>query len=122
MVIITQSAGARRFIQEVGSCVLGASTAPQPFTQPPPPFPQRQRSLKRAAGAKLDPAENKFSLQELRDKRRLPPSVSNLDFSRLEEYIASEEEFKSILGMSREAFAALPKWKQTAKKRSVDLF
>lgn len=34
----------------------------------------------------------------------------------------SDEEFESVLGMTKEAFYKVPKWKQDVHKRKVDLF
>ena len=44
-----------------------------------------------------------------------------IDFKRREAYL-SDEEFQSVLGMNKEAFYKLPKWKQDMNKRKVDLF
>lgn len=34
----------------------------------------------------------------------------------------SDAEFSTVVGMSKSEFAALPKWKQQAKKKEVGLF
>ncbi|XAR68515.1 hypothetical protein NMG60_11003659 [Bertholletia excelsa] len=47
--------------------------------------------------------------------------VTGIDFKRREAYL-SEEEFRAILGMTKEAFYKLPKWKQDMQKKKFDLF
>ncbi|CAN4089904.1 unnamed protein product [Withania somnifera] len=60
-----------------------------------------------------------FSYEQLRAKSNNP--VTGIDFKRREAYL-SDEEFVSVLGMNKEAFYKLPKWKQDMNKRKVDLF
>ncbi|CAN4107227.1 unnamed protein product [Withania somnifera] len=60
-----------------------------------------------------------FSYEQLKAKSDNP--VTGIDFKRREAYL-SDEEFVSVLGMNKEAFYKLPKWKQDMHKRKVDLF
>ncbi|XP_031398722.1 villin-3 isoform X2 [Punica granatum] len=60
-----------------------------------------------------------FSYDQLRAKSENP--VTGIDFKRREAYL-SDEEFQSVLGMTKEAFYKLPRWKQDMHKRKVDLF
>ncbi|XP_075102543.1 villin-3 [Nicotiana tabacum] len=60
-----------------------------------------------------------FSYEQLKAKSDNP--VTGIDFKRREAYL-SDEEFESVLGMKKEAFYKLPKWKQDMHKRKVDLF
>ncbi|KAM3338414.1 villin-2 isoform X1 [Capsicum galapagoense] len=60
-----------------------------------------------------------FSYEQLKAKSVNP--VTGIDFKRREAYL-SDEEFLSVLGMQKEAFYKLPKWKQDMHKRKVDLF
>ncbi|GER25867.1 villin 2 [Striga asiatica] len=63
--------------------------------------------------------QSTFSYEQLKSKSENP--VTGIDFKRREAYL-SDEEFKSVLGMAKEAFYKLPKWKQDMLKRKVDLF
>ncbi|KAL8493979.1 hypothetical protein ACS0TY_024960 [Phlomoides rotata] len=72
--------------------------------------------------AEIDPDESgqsTFSYDQLKAKSDNP--VTGIDFKRREAYL-SDEEFKSVLNMTKEAFYKLPKWKQDMLKRKVDLF
>uniref|UniRef100_A0A5B6ZBL3 Putative villin-2 n=1 Tax=Davidia involucrata TaxID=16924 RepID=A0A5B6ZBL3_DAVIN len=60
-----------------------------------------------------------FSYEQLRAHSDNP--VTGIDFKRREAYL-SDEEFQAIMGMAKEAFYKLPKWKQDMHKRKVDLF
>ncbi|KAL0339668.1 UNVERIFIED_CONTAM: Villin-3 [Sesamum radiatum] len=60
-----------------------------------------------------------FSYEQLKAKSDNP--VKGIDFKRRETYL-SDEEFKSVLGMAKDSFYKLPKWKQDMYKRKVDLF
>ncbi|XP_015073271.1 villin-3 isoform X1 [Solanum pennellii] len=60
-----------------------------------------------------------FSYEQLKAKSDNP--VTGIDFKRREAYL-SDEEFMSVLGMKKEAFYKLPKWKQDMHKRKTDLF
>uniref|UniRef100_A0A5B6ZF82 Putative villin-2 n=1 Tax=Davidia involucrata TaxID=16924 RepID=A0A5B6ZF82_DAVIN len=60
-----------------------------------------------------------FSYEQLKAHSDNP--VTGIDFKRREAYL-SDEEFQAVLGMMKEAFYKLPKWKQDMHKRKVDLF
>ncbi|XP_057982087.1 villin-2 [Malania oleifera] len=60
-----------------------------------------------------------FAYDQLKAKSDNP--VSGIDFKRREAYL-SDEEFQSVLGMTKEAFYRLPKWKQDMHKKKADLF
>ncbi|KAG8371960.1 hypothetical protein BUALT_Bualt12G0017100 [Buddleja alternifolia] len=60
-----------------------------------------------------------FSYERLRAKSDNP--VTGIDFKRREAYL-SDEEFQSVLGMTKDTFNKLPKWKQDMHKKKVDLF
>ncbi|KAL6555396.1 Villin-3 [Orobanche gracilis] len=64
-------------------------------------------------------SQSTFSYGQLKAKSDNP--VTGIDFKRREAYL-SDEEFKSVLGVTKEAFYKLPKWKQDMHKRKVDLF
>ncbi|KAL3819793.1 hypothetical protein ACJIZ3_005698 [Penstemon smallii] len=64
-------------------------------------------------------SQSTFSYEQLRAKSDNP--VTGIDFKRREAYLC-EEEFQSVLGMTKESFYKLPKWKQDMLKRKVDLF
>ncbi|XP_009767117.1 villin-2-like [Nicotiana sylvestris] len=66
-----------------------------------------------------DSSQTTFSYERLKAKSENP--VSGIDFKRREAYL-SDEEFKSVLEMTKEAFYKLPKWKQDIHKKKVDLF
>ncbi|KAK4481700.1 hypothetical protein RD792_012608 [Penstemon davidsonii] len=66
-----------------------------------------------------DSNQSTFSYEQLRAKSDNP--VTGIDFKRRETYL-SEEEFQTVLGMTKEAFCKLPRWKQDMLKRKVDLF
>ncbi|XP_031123965.1 villin-3 [Ipomoea triloba] len=60
-----------------------------------------------------------FSYERLKVKSGNP--VTGIDFKRREAYL-SNGEFEAVLGMKKEAFYKLPKWKQDMQKKKVDLF
>ncbi|KAF5804279.1 putative villin headpiece, villin/Gelsolin, ADF-H/Gelsolin-like domain superfamily [Helianthus annuus] len=60
-----------------------------------------------------------FSYEQLRAKSENP--VTGIDFKRREAYLSAEE-FEAVLGMTKEAFYKIPKWKQDMMKKKVDLF
>ncbi|KAK6151304.1 hypothetical protein DH2020_013939 [Rehmannia glutinosa] len=60
-----------------------------------------------------------FSYEQLKAKSDNP--VTGIDFKRREAYL-SDEEFQSVLGMTKGTFYKLPRWKQDMLKRKVDLF
>ncbi|ETW03641.1 hypothetical protein H310_05039 [Aphanomyces invadans] len=57
----------------------------------------------------------KFTLEQL------VAGVEGIDLTRKESYL-SDAEFKTVFGITRGEFDALPKWKQQAKKKEVRLF
>ncbi|XP_070569856.1 supervillin-like isoform X3 [Ptychodera flava] len=61
--------------------------------------------------------KSRYTLEELKE-RPLPEGV---DPSKLEAYL-SDEEFETILNMSKEEFYQLPSWKQNNLKKDVGLF
>ncbi|CAK9183963.1 unnamed protein product [Ilex paraguariensis] len=63
--------------------------------------------------------QSMFIYEQLKAKSDNP--VTGIDFKRREAYL-SNEEFQAVLGMTKEAFYKLPKWKQDMHKRKVDLF
>ncbi|XP_043690540.1 villin-2-like isoform X2 [Telopea speciosissima] len=60
-----------------------------------------------------------YSYDQLNTKSTNP--VKGIDFKRREAYL-SDEEFQTVLGMTKEAFYQLPKWKQDMRKKKVALF
>ncbi|KAI7732273.1 hypothetical protein M8C21_004845 [Ambrosia artemisiifolia] len=64
-------------------------------------------------------SQSTFSYEQLRAKSENP--VTGIDFKRREAYLSAEE-FEAVLGMTKEAFYKLPKWKQDMVKKKVDLF
>ncbi|XP_057500774.1 villin-2-like isoform X2 [Actinidia eriantha] len=63
--------------------------------------------------------QSTFSYERLKVHSDNP--VTGIDFKQREAYL-SEEEFQSVLGMKKEAFYKLPKWKQDMHKKKSDLF
>ncbi|KAK9055494.1 hypothetical protein SSX86_026577 [Deinandra increscens subsp. villosa] len=64
-------------------------------------------------------SQSTFSYDQLRAKSDNP--VTGIDFKRREAYLSAEE-FGTVLGMTKEAFYKIPKWKQDMLKKKVDLF
>ncbi|KAL2535054.1 Villin-2 [Abeliophyllum distichum] len=64
-------------------------------------------------------SQTTFCYEQLKAKSDHP--VTGIDFKRREAYL-SDDEFEAVLGMTKEAFYKLPKWKQDMQKRKVDLF
>lgn len=64
-------------------------------------------------------SQSTFSYEQLRAKSENP--VTGIDFKRREAYLSGEE-FEGVLGMTKEAFYKIPKWKQDMMKKKVDLF
>ncbi|RZC78995.1 hypothetical protein C5167_003267 [Papaver somniferum] len=60
-----------------------------------------------------------FSYDQLRSKSTDP--AQGIDFKQREAYL-SDEEFQTVLGMTKEAFYKQPKWKQDMQKKKVELF
>uniref|UniRef100_A0A8C6SM77 Supervillin d n=1 Tax=Neogobius melanostomus TaxID=47308 RepID=A0A8C6SM77_9GOBI len=62
-------------------------------------------------------SKEQYSIEELTSK----PLPEGVDPMRLEDYL-SDEDFKTLLGMSRVEFNATPNWKQKNLKKSKNLF
>ncbi|KAK9128758.1 hypothetical protein Syun_017555 [Stephania yunnanensis] len=60
-----------------------------------------------------------FSYDQLKTKSTNP--VKGIDLKRREAYL-TDEDFLSVMGMTKEAFYRQPKWKQDMQKKKVDLF
>ncbi|PKA55391.1 Villin-2 [Apostasia shenzhenica] len=63
--------------------------------------------------------ERTYSYGRLKAKSSNP--VSGIDYKRREAYLC-DEEFQTILGMTKQAFYQQPRWKQDMQKKKVDLF
>jgi hypothetical protein len=59
-----------------------------------------------------------FSIEELREKEKLPSTV---DKSQLEMYL-SESDFMKYFGMNKDGWTKTPAWKKTPKKKELGLF
>ncbi|XP_057488028.1 villin-2-like [Actinidia eriantha] len=77
----------------------------------------KQEAEKDANGSET--SQLTFSYEQL--KAHSDDPVTGIDFKRREAYL-SDEEFQAVLGMKKEAFYKLPKWKQDMQKRKFDLF
>lgn len=64
-------------------------------------------------------SQSTFSYEQLKAKSENP--VTGIDFKRREAYLSAEE-FEAVLGVTKEAFYKIPKWKQDMMKKKVDLF
>ncbi|CAA2983296.1 Villin-2 [Olea europaea subsp. europaea] len=60
-----------------------------------------------------------FTYDQLKAKSHNP--VMGIDFKRREAYL-SDEDFLTVMGMVKDEFYKLPKWKQDIHKKKVDLF
>ncbi|XP_042488400.1 villin-3-like isoform X2 [Macadamia integrifolia] len=60
-----------------------------------------------------------YSYDQLNTKSTKTPK--GIDLKKRESYL-SDEEFQTVLGMTKEAFYCLPKWKQDMQKKRVSLF
>ena len=86
-----------------------AAPAPKPAPAPAPPAPAPPVP---AAKAAVHPYE----------KLKAPgPYPEGVVHGEREAYL-SDDEFKSLFGMDKTAFAAQPKWKRDSKKKSLSLF
>ncbi|KAG9409371.1 hypothetical protein AC1031_019625 [Aphanomyces cochlioides] len=83
-----------------GGAAAAAPAAPAPVAAPPAPVA--------AVGGK-------YTLEQL------VAGVEGIDVTRKESYL-SDSDFKTVFGVTRAEFEALPKWKQQAKKKEVHLF
>ncbi|KAL6969014.1 Caps the barbed end of actin filaments and is able to sever them in a calcium-dependent manner [Sarracenia purpurea var. burkii] len=64
-------------------------------------------------------SQSTFSYEQLKAHSDNP--VTGIDFKRREAYL-SDEEFQAVMGITKEAFYKLPKWKQDMNKKKFDLF
>ncbi|PWA86451.1 villin headpiece, Villin/Gelsolin, ADF-H/Gelsolin-like domain protein [Artemisia annua] len=64
-------------------------------------------------------SQSTFSYEQLKAKSENP--VTGIDFKRREANLSAEE-FEAVLGVTKEAFYKIPKWKQDMMKKKVDLF
>ncbi|KAF3326165.1 villin-3-like protein [Carex littledalei] len=69
--------------------------------------------------AEVNGGETTFSYDRLKSKSTNP--VRGIDYKRRETYL-SDEEFKTVFGLTKEMFYQQPKWKQDMQKRKLDLF
>jgi len=120
---------------------LGGPPPPPAMAAPPPPtmaapvapaapeIQKKKSSHKKPRAAVVAPLEDMsateaesgrtyFTYAELMDKDGLPASV---DRSRLEDYLV-DEEFEEVIGMSREQYTPLKKWKKTKIKQKAKLW
>ncbi len=74
------------------------------------------KALKDQKNAYLDPEENVFAYEELKDK--FPKGV---DPTKKEEYL-DDDEFEKLFGMSRDAYTKLPLMKKKTLKKKLGLF
>ncbi|VVB06037.1 unnamed protein product [Arabis nemorensis] len=70
-------------------------------------------------GSEAETTGATFTYEQLQAKSENP--VTGIDFKRREAYL-SEEEFKTVFGIEKEAFYKLPRWKQDLLKKKFDLF
>lgn len=66
-----------------------------------------------------DISQGTYSYEQVKAHSENP--VSGIDLKRREAYL-SDEEFQTVLRMTKEAFYKLPKWKQDMQKKKADLF
>ncbi|KAJ1376737.1 Villin headpiece [Sesbania bispinosa] len=64
-------------------------------------------------------SQKTFSYNQLKTKSGY--NLSGIDLQRREAYL-SDDEFKTVFGMEKEAFYKLPRWKQDMLKRKFELF
>lgn len=64
-----------------------------------------------------NPAETKYSYEELKSSER----PKDVDPAQKQAYL-SDAEFETVMGMSADAFAKMPKWKQQNLKKAKELF
>ncbi|KAJ9695860.1 hypothetical protein PVL29_011036 [Vitis rotundifolia] len=91
----------------------GAAAVPESNGEDSAPKQEQQDDNGTEAG------QSTFSYDQLKAKSENP--VTGIDFKRREAYL-SDEEFQTVLGMTKDAFYKLPKWKQDMTKKKVDLF
>ncbi|KAG7401082.1 hypothetical protein PHYBOEH_002965 [Phytophthora boehmeriae] len=102
---------------EVPSPVKAASPKAAPSPQKiasPKAAPSPQKVASPTAKATGSSGET-FTYEQLKE------GVEGIDITVKENYL-SDAEFQTVMEMSKDEFAELPKWKQQAKKKSVGLF
>ncbi|MFS7903872.1 putative villin headpiece, villin/Gelsolin, villin headpiece domain superfamily [Helianthus anomalus] len=112
----------------INSCILfehaeKPEEAPEEPIEPSEPIPDDNDSEPKVAIEEDEngilSSQSTFSYEQVRVKSENP--APDIDLKRREAYL-SVEEFESVLGMTREEFYKLPKWKQDLTKKKVDLF
>ncbi|KAL8258625.1 hypothetical protein R6Q59_026578 [Mikania micrantha] len=97
--------------------------APEEPIEPSEPIPEEHDSEPKVAIEEDEngilSSQSTFTYEQVRVKSDNP--APDIDLKRREAYL-SVEEFESVLGMTREEFYQLPKWKQDLTKKKVDLF
>ncbi|KAI3802222.1 hypothetical protein L1987_30352 [Smallanthus sonchifolius] len=97
--------------------------APEEPVEPSEPIPEDNDSEPKVAIEEDEngilSSQSTFSYEQVRVKSEDP--APDIDLKRREAYL-SVEEFESVLGMTKEEFYQLPKWKQDLTKKKVDLF
>ena len=79
------------------------------------PYIEKQRLMKEEEEARLAQSVPKVDEKTIVRKKEL-------DSAAAKEQTLSDEEFREKLKMSKQEFAALPKWKQIQKKKEAGLF
>ncbi|KAL8240166.1 hypothetical protein R6Q59_013521 [Mikania micrantha] len=88
---------------------------------------QQQGSAKAHAGSAnrgfglCRPSTNLVFPSSSSSNQVVPGHSQGIDFKRREAYLSAEE-FEAVLGMTKDAFYKIPKWKQDMMKKKVDLF
>ncbi|KAF5772063.1 putative villin/Gelsolin, ADF-H/Gelsolin-like domain superfamily [Helianthus annuus] len=97
--------------------------APEEPVEPSEPIPEDDDSEPKVAIEEDEngilSSQSTFTYEQVRVKSE--DTVPGIDLKRREAYL-SVEEFESVLGMTKEEFYKLPKWKQDLTKKKVDLF
>ncbi|KAK9057719.1 hypothetical protein SSX86_022555 [Deinandra increscens subsp. villosa] len=97
--------------------------APEEPIEPSEPIPEENDTEPKVAIEEDEngilSSQSTFTYEQVRVKSENP--APDIDLKRREAYL-SVEEFESVLGMTREEFYKLPKWKQDLTKKKVDLF
>lgn len=90
-----------------------------------PAVPAKVAPASAPASAKAAPAPTSAKATgkagETFSYEQLKTGVEGIDITRKETYL-SDAEFQTVMGLSKAEFENLPKWKQQAKKREVELF
>ena len=94
--------------------------APKPALTPAPPAPKPTPTPAPPAPAPPVPAA-KAAVHPYEKLKAPGPYPEGVVHGEREAYL-SDDEFKSLFGMDKTAFAAQPKWKRDSKKKSLSLF